>query len=338
MRSSPGTRSRPRTRPSPACPSRTSTRTSSPSSRRCGWATWSTSSSGRRLCCRTCARCRPPTSRTSRGSGRSSPPAWNCAWRIPRRSSALPIGGRWAPRGCAGSPTSSCCSPCAGSWASIACGWRSAAQRRPRRSCSASTGRSASPWWRATARRRRAGPSRWTSCPSRSRAPSASPIDAEGFLHTGDIGEWDGERMRIIDRKKDIIVTAGGKNVTPAYIENKLKFSPYIQDAVVVGDRRRFIVALILIDEENVTRFAQDERIPFATFADLTREPEVRKLIAREVDKVNRTLSSVESVKKFALLPRRLYEEDGDVTPTRKVKRRNLEARYADLIASLYGE
>ena len=167
---------------------------------------------------------------------------------------------------------------------------------------------------------------------------TASTIDAEGFLHTGDIGEWDGERMRIIDRKKDIIVTAGGKNVTPAYIENKLKFSPYIQDAVVVGDRRRFIVALILIDEENVTRFAQDERIPFATFADLTREPEVRKLIAREVDKVNRTLSSVESVKKFALLPRRLYEEDGDVTPTRKVKRRNLEARYADLIASLYGE
>jgi len=167
---------------------------------------------------------------------------------------------------------------------------------------------------------------------------TACTIDSDRFLHTGDLGAWDGGRLRIVDRKKDIIVTAGGKNVTPAYIENKLKFSPYIQDAIVVGDRRKFIVALILIDDENVTRFAQDHRISFGTFADLTREAEVLKLISREVDKVNRTLSQVESVKKFALLPRRLYEEDGDVTPTRKVKRRSIEARYAELITSLYGE
>ena len=167
---------------------------------------------------------------------------------------------------------------------------------------------------------------------------TARTIDGDGFLHTGDLGEWDKGRLRIVDRKKDIIVTAGGKNVTPAYIENKLKFSPYIQDAVVVGDRRKFLVALILIDEDNVTRFAQDNRIPFGTFADLTREPRVVKLIGGEVDRVNRTLSSVESVKKFALLPRRFYEEDGDVTPTRKVKRRNIETRYADLIGSLYAD
>jgi long-chain acyl-CoA synthetase len=167
---------------------------------------------------------------------------------------------------------------------------------------------------------------------------TARTIDEDGFLHTGDLGAWDGARLCIVDRKKDIIVTAGGKNITPAYIENKLKFSPYIQDAVVVGDRRKFIIALILIDEDNVTRFAQDLRIPFGTFADLTREPEVLKLVGREVDKVNRTLSQVESVKKFALLPRRLYEEDGDVTPTRKVKRRSIEARYAELITSLYGD
>jgi long-chain acyl-CoA synthetase len=95
---------------------------------------------------------------------------------------------------------------------------------------------------------------------------------------------------------------------------------------------------LILIDEDNVTKFAQDGRIPFATFADLTRNPEVRKLIEREVDKVNRTLSQAETIKKFALLPRRFYEEEGDVTPTKKVKRRNMEARYANLIASLYRE
>jgi len=104
----------------------------------------------------------------------------------------------------------------------------------------------------------------------------------------------------------------------------------------VVGDRQKYLVALILIDEDNVTKFAQDRRIPFATFADLTQHPNVRTLIQHEVDRVNRTLSQVESIRKIALLPRRFYEEEGDVTPTKKVKRRNIEQRYADLIASLY--
>ena len=165
---------------------------------------------------------------------------------------------------------------------------------------------------------------------------TARTIDAEGFLHTGDVGSFDDGRLKIVDRKKDIIVTAGGKNITPAYIENKLKLSHYVQDAVVVGDKRKYLVALLLVDEENLTRYAQDHRIPFATFAELTREPEVVRLIGREVDRANRTLSQAESVKKFALLPRRFYEEEGDVTPTKKVKRKNLEARYADLIDSLY--
>jgi long-chain acyl-CoA synthetase len=142
--------------------------------------------------------------------------------------------------------------------------------------------------------------------------------------------------LKILDRKKDIIITAGGKNITPAFIENKLKFSPYIQDAVVIGERRKFLVALILIDEDNVTKYAQDNRIPFTTFADLTANPEINKLIEHEVTAVNKTLSQVESIKKFALLPRRFYEEDGDVTPTKKVKRRFVEKRYADLIESLY--
>ncbi|MBI4562187.1 MAG: AMP-binding protein [Candidatus Rokubacteria bacterium] len=165
---------------------------------------------------------------------------------------------------------------------------------------------------------------------------TAETIDKDGWLRTGDIGAWEDGYLKILDRKKDILITAGGKNITPAYIENKLKFSPYIQDAVVIGDRKRYLVALILIDEDNVTKFAQDHRIPFATFADLTQSPEVQKLIAVEVEKVNQTLSQVESIKKFALLPRRFYEEEGDVTPTKKVKRRHIEQRYADLIASLY--
>ncbi len=167
-------------------------------------------------------------------------------------------------------------------------------------------------------------------------ALTAQTIDAEGWLHSGDVGAWADGYLRILDRKKDIIITAGGKNITPAYIENKLKFSPYVQDAVVIGDRRKYLVALILIDEDNVTKFAQERRIPFTTFQDLTQNPEIVRLIDGEVQHVNRTLSQAESIKKFALLPRRFYEEEGDVTPTKKVKRRAVEGRYAELIRSLY--
>ena len=159
----------------------------------------------------------------------------------------------------------------------------------------------------------------------------------DGWLRTGDVGAFEEGHLKIMDRKKDIIITAGGKNITPAYIENKLKFSTYIQDAVVIGDRRKYLVALILIDEDNVTKYAQDHRIPFTTFADLTQNQEIQKLIGGEVSSVNKTLSKVETIKKFELLPRRFYEEDGDVTPTKKVKRRFLEKRYADVIDNMYG-
>jgi long-chain acyl-CoA synthetase len=158
----------------------------------------------------------------------------------------------------------------------------------------------------------------------------------DGWLYTGDVGALEDGFLKIMDRKKDILITAGGKNITPAFIENKLKFSSYIQDAVVIGDGRKFLSALVLIDEDNVTKYAQDNRIPYTTFEDLTQNPEIQKLIDQEVAKVNKTLSQVESIKKFALLPRRFYEEDGDVTPTKKVKRRFLEKRYAELIESLY--
>ena len=167
---------------------------------------------------------------------------------------------------------------------------------------------------------------------------TAQTIDRDGWLHTGDIGAWEDGYLKILDRKRDIIITAGGKNITPAYIENKLKWSPYIQDAVVLGDRRKYLVALILIDEDNMTKFCQDHRIPFTTFAELTQNPEVGRLIEAEVARVNSTLSSVETVKRFALLPRRLYEEEGDVTPTKKLKRQAIERRYADLIVALYRE
>jgi len=158
----------------------------------------------------------------------------------------------------------------------------------------------------------------------------------DGWLHTGDVGVMEDGFLKIIDRKKDIIITAGGKNITPAFIENKLKFSPYIQDAIVIGERRKYLVALILIDEDNVIKYAQDHRIPFTTFASLTQHDEIRSLIEQEIARVNQTLSKVETIKKFELLPKRFYEEDGDVTPTKKVKRRFVEKRYADLIEKMY--
>ncbi|MBT3367889.1 MAG: AMP-binding protein [Nitrospina sp.] len=161
-------------------------------------------------------------------------------------------------------------------------------------------------------------------------------VDGEGWLHTGDVGAFDDGYLKILDRKKDIIITAGGKNVTPSYIENKLKFSLYIQDSVVIGDRRKYLTALILIDEDNVNKYAQDNRIPYTTFEDLTRNEEINKLIEGEIKEVNKDLARVETIKKFRLLPRRFYQEDGDVTPTQKVKRSSLEKRYTHLIDEMY--
>lgn len=161
----------------------------------------------------------------------------------------------------------------------------------------------------------------------------------DGWLHSGDVGELDEEGfLRITDRKKDLFITAGGKNIAPQYIENKLKFSPYINDAVVIGDGRRYITALIVIDEENVGHWAQTNKIPYTTYTDLSQNDQVRQLIAAEVAKVNKTLAGPEQVKRFAILPVRLHQEDGDVTPTLKVKRQAVMTRFADLVAGLYSE
>ena len=159
----------------------------------------------------------------------------------------------------------------------------------------------------------------------------------DGWLHTGDVGTIDAEGfVRITDRMKDIIITAGGKNVTPSEIENQLKFSPYISDAVVIGDRRKFLSCLVMIDHETVAQFAQERNVPFSNFASLCRASEVQDLIWGEIERVNRQLARVETVKKFRLIEQLLTPEDEELTPTMKLKRAFVNVKYKDLIDSMY--
>ena len=156
-------------------------------------------------------------------------------------------------------------------------------------------------------------------------------------LHTGDIGFVDNEGwVKITGRKKDIIITAGGKNITPSEIENALKFSPYIQDAVVIGDQRKFLSALIMLDQDNVAKFAQDERVPFSDFASLCAAPEIVRLIQSELDRVNRDFARVEQVKAFRLIDRLILPEDDEITATGKLKRGFVSEKYKPLIDEMY--
>ena len=166
---------------------------------------------------------------------------------------------------------------------------------------------------------------------------TAEAIDAQGWLHTGDVGRVDDDGyFYITDRMKDIIITAGGKNVTPSEWENQLKFSPYVTDAVVIGDKRAFLTAIVMIDQENVERFAQERDIPFSNYASLTRAPEIVELIQAEVDRVNKQFARVEQVKKFFLLDRQLTAEDEELTPTMKLKRKLVQTKYAEQIEAMY--
>jgi long-chain acyl-CoA synthetase len=166
---------------------------------------------------------------------------------------------------------------------------------------------------------------------------TAETFTADGWLRTGDVGAVDDDGyFRITDRMKDIIITAGGKNITPSELENELKFSPYITDAVVVGDKLPYLTVIVMIDQENVEKFAQDNDIPFSNYASLTRAPEVQALVQGVIDEVNKKFARVEQIKRFFLLDKQLTAEDEELTPTMKLKRKLVLAKYAAEIDAMY--
>jgi long-chain acyl-CoA synthetase len=161
---------------------------------------------------------------------------------------------------------------------------------------------------------------------------------ADGWLRTGDVASEDPDgQLRIVDRKKAIFVTAGGKNVSPSLVENALKVSPYVKEAVVLGDGERFLAALVQIDFENVGQWATERKLPYTNFKSLTQLPEVRDLVAREVDRANEGLAPVEQVRAFRLLEKELDHDDAEVTATMKVRRKAVYEKFAPLIRDIYG-
>ena len=165
-------------------------------------------------------------------------------------------------------------------------------------------------------------------------------IDAEGWLRSGDIARWEdgpsGRELRIVDRKKDIMITAGGKNITPSEIENALRFSPYIREAIAIADRRHFVSALIQIDFESVGKWAEEQGLVYTHFRSLAELPQVRELVQREVDEANAKMPRVQQVRKFHLLTKELDHDDGEVTATMKVRRKSIAEKYAQVIDAIY--
>jgi len=163
-------------------------------------------------------------------------------------------------------------------------------------------------------------------------------VRGDGWLHSGDVGVMSPDGyLTITDRKKAIIITSGGKNIAPSEIENRLKCSPYINEAVVIGDARPYLTALIQIEYDTVSRWAQDRNLSFTTFKSLAQHPQVYELIDKEVQEANKEFSRVEGIKKFLLLDKQLDHDDEELTATLKVRRKSVEEKFKDLIDSMYG-
>jgi long-chain acyl-CoA synthetase len=170
-------------------------------------------------------------------------------------------------------------------------------------------------------------------------AATAQAIDAGGWFHTGDIAVIDDEGFIVItDRKKDIIVTAGGKNVAPQNIENLLRTMPLLDHVLVVGDRRKYLTALITVDRRELEAFARRENIFPGDGGRLTEHPRVQKAVDEHIQKVNQRLAPYEQIKRYKILPDEFSQEKGELTPTLKLRRRDILEKYGDVIDALYAE
>jgi long-chain acyl-CoA synthetase len=158
----------------------------------------------------------------------------------------------------------------------------------------------------------------------------------DGWLHTGDVAETHNGQFRIVDRIKDIMITAGGKNLSPSEIENTVKSSPFIKECIVIGEARKYVSALIQIDYELTGKWAEEKGIAYTNFRNLVEHPQVRELIQREIDAANAQLAQVSNIRKFHLLTKELDHDDDEVTATMKVRRSNITTKYAAEIEGLY--
>jgi long-chain acyl-CoA synthetase len=169
---------------------------------------------------------------------------------------------------------------------------------------------------------------------------SEAVLGSDGWMRTGDVGEWRDERLRLVDRARDFLVTSGGKTVSPSFIENALRASPYLAEAIVFGHARKYLVALIEIDFETVADWARSNDVTYTGFTSLTQHARVQGLVKREIDKANESLARAEQIKAFRILPKALDpEEEGEpITPTRKVKRKAMYERFKPLIEEMYDD
>jgi long-chain acyl-CoA synthetase len=159
----------------------------------------------------------------------------------------------------------------------------------------------------------------------------------DGWLHTGDVAAIEAGQVRIVDRLKDIMITAGGKNLSPSEIENTVKGSAFVKECIVIAEARRYPAALIQIDAETVGKWAEEHRVAFTNFRSLAEHPRVRELIQGEVERANAGLAPVAQIKRFHLLTKELDHDDDEVTATMKVRRANITRKYAAEIEALYG-
>jgi len=160
----------------------------------------------------------------------------------------------------------------------------------------------------------------------------------DGWLHTGDIVELaDNGELMVVDRKKAIIITSGGKNIAPSELENSLKDSLYIRESIILGDGRNYLAALIQIDYDTVGKWAQERKLAYTTYKSLAALPEVRELVEQEVRRVNKSFARVENIRKFLILEKELDHDDGELTATQKVRRNVIEKTFAKEIAQIYG-